>query len=111
MDQGRFQVVVSTIVLAEVLVKPFRLEQWELAKEYESIFESIPHLSLIPVDRSIARTAAKFRATCSLLTPDAIHLATAVSCNADFLLTNDRDFHKIKTLDLPFPELLFINDL
>ena len=111
MDQGRFRVIASTIVLAEVLVKPYRLEQWRIAEKYESIFEGIPHLSLLPVDRKIARTAAKIRAEHSLLTPDAVHLATAVTARADFFLTNDRDFRKIEKSNSQFPKLVFIDDL
>ena len=111
MDEGRFQVFASTIILAEVLVKPYRLEQWDIAEKYELIFEGIPHLSLIPVDWKIARTAAKLRASHSLLTPDAVHLATAVSTGADFFLTNDRDFKKIEKSNSQFPKLIFIDDL
>ena len=111
MDEGRFRVIASTIVLAEVLVKPYRLEQWEIAKKYELIFEGIPHLSQLPVDRKIARTAAKLRAAHSLLTPDAVHLATAVTSEADFFLTNDRDFKKVDKPNSRFPKLVFIDDL
>ncbi|MCL2116929.1 MAG: hypothetical protein FWH27_00735 [Planctomycetaceae bacterium] len=42
MDQGHFRTVASTIVLAEILVKPCRLEQWELVEKYELILASIP---------------------------------------------------------------------
>jgi len=111
MDQGRFRVIASTIVLAEVLVKPYRLHQWRIAEKYESIFEGIPYLSLLPVDRKIARTAAKLRAAHSLLTPDAVHLATAVASGADFFLTNDRDFRFIEKSNSQFPKLVFIDDL
>ena len=111
MDQGQFHVIVSTVVLAEVLVKPYRLEHWNLARKYESIFEDVPYLSLFPVDRKIARITAKLRATYSLLTPDAIHLATAIANDARFFLTNDRDFRKIEIADSQFPKLVFIDNL
>jgi len=111
MDQGHFRTVASTIVLAEILVQPCRLEQWELAEKYELILAGIPHLSLLPVDRRVARTAAKLRVAFSLLTPVAIHLATAVSCRAEFFLTNDRDFRKIKTSEIQMPELILLDDL
>ena len=111
MDQGRFRVIASTIILAEVLVKPYRQEQWQIVEKYEAIFEGIPHLSLLPVDRRIACTAAKLRAEYSLLTPDAVHLATAVTSGADFFLTNDRDFRKMEKSNSQFPKLVFIDDL
>jgi predicted nucleic acid-binding protein len=111
MHDGGVRVITSTMTLAEVLVKPYRYKQWTLAEQYESIFEGTPELTLMPVDTGIRRLAAKFRASHALLTPDAIHMATAMMHGAEFFLTNDSDFQKIDSNDQRFPKLVFVSDL
>jgi predicted nucleic acid-binding protein len=111
MHDGGVRVITSTMTLAEVLVKPYRYKQWALAERYESIFEGTPELTLMPVDTGISRLAAKLRASYALLTPDAIHMATAMIHGAEFFLTNDGDFQKIDSTDQHFPKLVFVRDL
>jgi len=110
-SQRKIRVITSTMTLAEVLVKPYRYEQWVLAEKYESIFEGTPELTLESVDREIGRLAAKLRASYNLLTPDAIHMATAMIHGADFFLTNDHDFRKIDPTDERLPKLVFVEKL
>ncbi len=111
LNQGEVRAITSTLVLAEVLVKPFRNKQWMLAEKYESIFEGTPELTMLPVDAGIGRLAAKLRASYSLLTPDAIHMATAMIHGAVFFLTNDSDFRKVDPTDPRMPKLVFIEEL
>jgi predicted nucleic acid-binding protein len=111
MNDGGVRVITSTMTLAEVLVTPYRYKQLALAKKYESIFEGTPELTLVPVDTGISRLAAKLRASHALLTPDAIHMATAMMHGAEFFLTNDSDFQKIDSNNQRFPKLTFVSDL
>lgn len=111
LDQGGVRAITSTLTLAEVLVKPYRGRQWALAEKYESIFEGISELALMPVETGIGRLAAKLRASYSLLTPDAIHLATAMVHGATFFLTNDNDFRKVDPTEPRMPKLVFIEEL
>ncbi len=111
LDQGNFQAITSTLTLAEVLVKPYRGKQWALADKYESIFEGMAELTMFPVESNVGRLAAKLRASHSLLTPDAIHWATAMIHEARFFLTNDRDFRKLDQTNPRFPHLVFIDEL
>jgi predicted nucleic acid-binding protein len=111
MNEGGVRVITSAMTLAEVLVKPYRYKQWTLAEKYELIFEGTPELTLLPVDTGISRLAAKLRAAYTLLTPDAIHMATAMVHGAEFFLTNDSDFQKIDMTDQRFPKLVFVSEL
>ena len=111
LDQGKVRAMTSVITLTEVLLKPYRCKQWVLAEKYESIFEETTDLALLPVDVEIGRLAAKLRASYALLTPDALHLATAMAHGAEFFLTNDKDFRKIDPKDQRLPKLVFVNEL
>ena len=111
MSRGEVRAVTSTVTLAEVLVKPYRCKQWAIAEKYESIFEGTSEMTLISVDTEIGRLAAKLRTSCSLLTPDAIHMATAMIHEADFFLTNDSDFRKVNRMSRRLPKLVFIDEL
>jgi predicted nucleic acid-binding protein len=111
MSQGKIRTITSAMTLAEVLVKPYQRKQWKLAEMYESIFEETAELTLVSVDAGIGRLAAKLRASYSLLTPDAIHMATAMMQGAEFFLTNDKDFRKVDSTDRRSPKLAFIDKL
>ena len=111
MSRGEIQVITSAMTLAEVLVKPYRQKLWSLAQKYELIFEGTPELTLMPVDSEVGRLAAELRASYALLTPDAIHMATAVVHGAEFFLTNDSDFQKADPTDQRLPKLVFVDDL
>ena len=111
LDDGSVNVITSTLTLAEVLVKPYRHKEWMLAERYESIFEGTPELTLVSVDAEIGRLAARLRASYTLRTPDAVHLATAMIHEADFFLTNDGDFRKVDATNARLPRLVFIDEL
>ena len=64
------------------------------------------YVEIIPVTAEIAQLAAKLRADHNLRTPDAIQIATAITCQADFFLTNDARLGRLKQ-----PEVLVLSDL
>lgn len=47
------------------------------------------NLSIIDVDYKIADIASRLRANYNIKTPDAIILATGISMNVDYFITND----------------------
>ena len=63
-----------------------------LAKRYRAVLESWQVVELT------ADIAARLRAKLKLKLPDAIQVASALSVNADVLVTHDRDFAKVKGL-------------
>ena len=92
---GNIQFAVTTITITEVLTGPFKAGEEALAKRYRAAMESWHVVSLTP---DIAESAARFRASLGLRTADAIQVASAISINADALVTHDRDFSRVRTL-------------
>lgn len=88
-DRGEFSLVTSTVTLAEVLVRPFRMGVHALADEYRELILRTDGLDTLPVSPAIAELAAKLRADHGLRTPDAIQVATALHAGATAFLTND----------------------
>lgn len=99
LEGGRIQAATSTLTLMEVLVQPYRLNKEELVLKYYSLFTTYPQLHWIELSWEVADRAAKLRAEYGLKTPDAIHLASALSCGATGFLCNDTIFRKVKEID------------
>lgn len=72
----------------------------DLAEKYEQILSSSETISLIDVNKHIARIAALLRADYKLRTPDAIQIATAIYAKADCFLTNDKQLKSIKEIQI-----------
>ena len=88
-EKGRFSFVTSAITLLEVMVKPLREGQKELAAQYRDILTSASGMELLSITPLIAEQAAQLRAAYQLKTPDAIQLAASIDRKADYFLTND----------------------
>ncbi|HWN43440.1 MAG TPA: type II toxin-antitoxin system VapC family toxin [Thermoanaerobaculia bacterium] len=99
-EEGRCRLVCSVISLLEVLVVPKRRGREDLCQVYREMFESFPHLSMVPVDTGIAEIASDLRATQNLRTPDAIHLATALQAGAEAFVSQDDRFRNLPLRDL-----------
>ena len=80
---------VSPLVLMECLVGPLRAERTSVAETYEAFCSSV---EMIPLGLDVFRRAAELRATTSLRTPDALHLAAADLGGCSALWTNDHRF-------------------
>ncbi len=104
--RGEISVVTSAITMTEVLVHPFKQGNTDLAAEFMQLFLNTRHFKTVSVTPAIAEIAARLRADYGIRTPDALHAATAIQCNADYLLTND---DQLKMLSKPrvmmIPEL------
>ena len=88
-DQGGFSLVTSSVTLLEVLVKPLREGQIDIAKQYRHVLTTATGIMLFDITPAIAEQAAHLRARYNLRTPDAIQLATCIEVGADYFLTND----------------------
>ena len=96
-EEGSCRLVCSVISLLEVLVVPKRRGREDLCRVYREMFESFPHLAVVPVDPVIAEIASDLRAAQNLRTPDAIHLATALHAGAEAFVSQDA---RLKNLPL-----------
>jgi len=105
-QRGDISVTISAIAITEVLVHPMKQGNVALVDEFREMFLGADYFRTIPVIPEIAEIAAGLRATHGIRTPDALHAATAIYCNADFLLTNDAHFNV-----LPKPTVLMLSDL
>jgi len=93
---GRPVAVVSTISLAELLVKPYADNRLDRAAAIEAFLGSVPNVRLVAPPAGAAREAARLRARYGLRMPDALVVATAKSEGAGAVVTNDRDLRRVK---------------
>lgn len=101
MERGFMLGTVSTVVEAEVLVKPLRQHDQLAVERTELFFRQSPNLVVRSFDRAIARRAALVRATGRLLLPDAIIVATALEERCDVLIGNDADIAR-QAIGVPY---------
>ncbi len=94
---GEISIVTSELAVLETLVMLIRQANTELIRRYETLLFS-SEISLIPITRSIFKTAGTIRAENNIKTPDSIHAATSISNGCDFFITNDGGFRKISGL-------------
>ena len=94
-EQGRLQLALTTVTLAEVLAGPFKAKQTALAKRYE---KALNHYQVVPLTAQVAALAAQLRGQYRLKFPDAVQLASALDLGAAALVTHDRDFSRVQGL-------------
>jgi predicted nucleic acid-binding protein len=98
---GVAEATTSVLTLQEVLVKPYRDNQPELAKEYASILTNSEHINLRVIDQAICEAAAMLRAKYEWLrTPDALQIASAVRSDAHLIVTNDDGWRRVKEINV-----------
>jgi predicted nucleic acid-binding protein len=84
----RDELLISTLTLAEVLVKPLSVGDMVWADRYEKLLNT-PGVSLLAFDRASARIYAQLRQDKTLRPPDAIQLSCAANAKCDLFITND----------------------
>ena len=94
--KGRIEIIASTLLLAEILVRPFAQNKPGLVLDYKSIISK--NFTLCPLSTRIAETAAKLRAKYHIGIPDTIHLATAIEEGASVIVGNDRGWKQVKEI-------------
>lgn len=97
-EKGKWQGVTSTITLMEITVRPWQLGNEMAAREYEAVLVHFPNLSLVDVDRNVARAAAQLRAKYNVSPPDALQIAASLAFGAKAFLTNDKRLAKLQEL-------------
>lgn len=95
-ENGKWQGVTSTITLMEITVRPWQLKNESAARKYEAVLVHFPNLTIVDVDRDVARTAAQLRAKYKVSPPDALQVAASVSFGANAFLTNDKRLAKLE---------------
>ena len=94
------QITTSLITYIEINTAPAKAGKERLKAKYREYFTNSEGVSLQPVNLTIAEETIRFRAEYNLKTPDAIQLATAKYCGADYVLTNDKAWRQITELDI-----------
>lgn len=89
------QCCVSLITYIEVVTFPLKQKQETIAAKYRNYLTNSRNFQLVPMDIAIADRTARLRSEFGLKTPDAIQLATADICGADYVLTNDKAWRKV----------------
>jgi predicted nucleic acid-binding protein len=97
-EKGKWVGVTSTISLMEITVRPWQLGRESVAREYEAVLVHFPNLSIVDVDRTVARAAAQLRARYNISPPDALQVAASLSFGAKAFLTNDKRLSKLQKL-------------
>lgn len=99
---GALAGVGSVLLLPELFSKPLRDGATD---EVDALASLVSRLELRPVDTATAELATALGSTYKLRSPDAVHLATAVSSGADRFVTNNRkDFgQSIVEIAITFP--------
>jgi predicted nucleic acid-binding protein len=94
-EKGKWEGITSTITLMEITVRPWQLGRESAAREYEAVLVHFPNLSVVDVDRDVARAAAQLRAKYNVSPPDALQVAASLNFGAKAFLTNDKRLSKL----------------
>lgn len=91
-EDKKIDSIMSTIVLAEILVGFFQNNEKDEASRFAS--SALLNYDLISVDQDIAQKAAYIRAQYNIKLPDALISATTILSESDFFITNDKSLLK-----------------
>jgi predicted nucleic acid-binding protein len=96
-NAGQLTAAASALLLAEVLVPAYRAGKPAAARQARAALERIPNLELLDVTAAVSDVAARLRAEHNLRTPDALHVATALTEGAGWIVTNDRRLKRVES--------------
>ena len=97
-DEGRRELVTSSLTLLEVLAVPYRSGDHLLADRYENLLTRSRGVRVTEISRDHLRAAAQLRAATGVKTPDSLQLVAAMAAGCTSFLTNDRDLPTIPGL-------------
>lgn len=97
-QSGRREGIVSVVTLMELTVLPYRTNRPQIAAEYEALLNHFPNLSIVEVNRNIARRAAQLRGSYKIRPADALLVATALESGATAFATNDKALESLSPL-------------
>lgn len=96
LDSGIARGMTSVLTLQEVLVKPLRENRQDIADKYQELLTNSTNVTLYEVDQAVCEMAAKLRAKYLWLrTPDALQLGTALTHDAQVVVTNDERWRAV----------------
>ena len=87
----------SRLTQLECRVMPLRNADSALLQQYDLFFNSA-EVRLLEVSREVIEKATELRATLNLKTPDAIHVASAITAKANELWTGDKGIIRCKDI-------------
>ena len=91
-DKNLLEPIISTIVVAEVLVGFNQDDENEKKKQFLQLLKI--KYQIAPVSLEIAESGADFRSSSKIKLPDALIYATAIESKADVLISNDHPLAK-----------------
>lgn len=92
-DDDPLQGYLSIASAPELLVRPIRAGQREFAFMH-TFLTNFPHLSILPIDMTVAVQAATLRAHAGLRLPDAFVIASGLLAGCEAIVTNDEEWRK-----------------
>ena len=98
LPKANLQASGSTIIITEILTKPYQLGRSDLALAYKTLIQAIPNFSMLAPNEHICDHAARIRSEYGFKTPDAIHIATAIEENAQAIVGNDKRWQQVKEI-------------
>lgn len=88
-EQGAIKAAACDLVLAELMVKPLRSGQPEIAGEYARDLPQFPNLNFCAMTQAIVIAAARLRGSSNLGLVDALHIAATRADGCAVFVTND----------------------
>jgi predicted nucleic acid-binding protein len=93
--QGQYSLFGSDLLLLEVLVRPIQAGDHLLETAFRQLLTRSKEVTLVPISHAVLEHATRLRAQHRLKTPDAIHIASAVSAGCTFIVTNDAQWQRV----------------
>ena len=88
-DDRAVTAVTSELTLAEVLVKPLELGRTDVAAVYETLLSDASPIQVAAIDRAVLKQSAAVRARDGGRLFDAVHVATAITTECHYFVTQD----------------------
>jgi|FaiFalFF_MnMetaG_3_1042247.scaffolds.fasta_scaffold20874_3 predicted nucleic acid-binding protein len=100
LDDIEVDFVLSPITLAEALIVPIRLNDWDAYHKLADFMLNAPRTAFILIGSEAAKLAAEFRARYNLALTDAFQIAVAITAGCDAFLTNDKGLRRVSELSV-----------
>lgn len=97
-QQGIEKAVTSALTFDEVFWEVKRNRGIEKALETTEAMLNFPNIEIVPADKETVSLALRIIRKYQLAPRDAIHAATAITEKADFIVSTDAHFDKVKEL-------------
>jgi predicted nucleic acid-binding protein len=91
-------IVASDLTRLECCVKPMRIGDAQLLQDFADFFQA--PVKLHEIRREVMLRATQIRADYGFKTPDAIHIAVALTTGCDVFLTNDHRLDRCRAITI-----------